>query len=112
MKRLSTSFCLLLFLLSSAFSGSFLSLNSFGKLNYSGDIRSMSMASSGIALYDDRNSSSENPAVITAGDTIVLNIGETYSSLSISYDRFSDFEPDSSDFDTPYINIIFPLPLD
>ena len=93
------------------FGGSFLALNSFGKYNLQGDIRSFSMGVSGVALTDDYNTSLVNPATATGKDRIYINIGETYSSLSIDYDRFTGFDPSSADFDTPYLNIIFPLPM-
>ncbi|HHH84529.1 MAG TPA: hypothetical protein ENL15_01090 [Firmicutes bacterium] len=111
MKRTFLLIILALFILPPLFGGSFLALNSFGKYNLQGDIRSFSMGVSGVALYDDYNTSLVNPATATGKDRIYVNIGETYSSLSIDYERFTEFNPSSADFDTPYLNIIFPLPL-
>lgn len=111
MKRLFLILALCVFTAAGISAGSFLALNSFGKYNLQGDIRAFSMGVSGVALSDNYNTSLANPATATGKDRIYINIGETYSGLSIDYERFTGFDPSSGDFDTPYLNIIFPLPL-
>jgi hypothetical protein len=111
MKRILLFIIALLTLSLSLSAGSFLALNSFGKYNIQGDIRSFSMGGTGVALADEYNTSLINPALAATKDRIYLNIGETFSSHSMDYARFSDFGPSGADFDMPYMNIIFPLPV-
>ncbi len=100
----TVSFC-------SAYSLSFLAKDGMGLKSYPGDIRSRSMGLTGITLSGDWTSSIMNPASTATQRTIVLGVGETVSSLSLTYDRFSGFSADQTSIDAPYINIIFPLPI-
>lgn len=90
---------------------SFMAKDGVGLKTFPGDIRSRSMGLTGIVLSGDMNSSVMNPSTSAKQKVIVFGFGETISSTSLSYERFSGFSADETSIDAPYINIIFPLPL-
>ena len=97
-------------LLSFIHGGSFITYQTFGRLNNVGDIRSISMGLRGLSLYDNKNSSTINPATSTYSENIIISLGEIVTNYNISYNKFSeDFY--KRNFTTPYLNIIFPSPV-
>ncbi|TYB30910.1 MAG: hypothetical protein FXF47_06925 [Candidatus Mcinerneyibacterium aminivorans] len=108
-------FLILLFIITTFFTfiaaDTFITLHSFGRLNNVGDIRSMSMGLRGISLNDNINSSTLNPALATKSDRIIFNLGETYSFNKMSYNILGE-DKTRGDFEVPYLNIVFPLPID
>lgn len=89
----------------------FLAKDGIGLKTYPADMRSKTMGLLGLALTGEFHSSPANPASLATQRMIVLSFGETASSVSLSYERFSGFSADETSLESPYLNIVFPLPI-
>ena len=101
-----------LFLSVSTFAGSLVAKDGFGELNSEGDFRANSMGLSGVALYDNYNSSLVNPAIITKSEKVIFNFGERVDTFSdIEYKKLPMTEDSLSQVNGLYFNLVFPLPI-